>query len=52
MKSLKRFTTILSVGYNNGSDYKIVIITEPKTIYFDLSKKVDQNLKHKICFII
>ena len=27
---------------------KILIATEPKTIYFDLSKNVGNNLKHKI----
>ena len=33
-------------------DNKIVITTEPKTIHFDLSKNADNNLKHKIDFII
>ena len=31
---------------------KLVIITEPKTIHFDLSKDVDNNLKYEIDFII
>ena len=31
---------------------KLVIITEPKAIHFDLSKDVDNNLKHEIDFII
>ena len=29
-------------------DNKLVIITEPKTIYYELSKDVDNNLKHEI----
>ena len=33
-------------------DYKLAIITEPKTIHFDLSKDVDNILKHEINFII
>ena len=33
-------------------DNKLVITTEPKTIHFDLSKDVDNNLKHEINFII
>ena len=33
-------------------DKKLVIITEPKTTYFDLPKKVDNILKHEIDFII
>ena len=34
------------------NDNKLVIITEPKTIHFDLPKDVGNNLKHKIYFII
>ena len=30
---------------------KLVVITEQKAIYFDLPKKVDNSLKHKIDFI-
>ena len=33
-------------------DSKPVIIAEPKTIYFDLPKKVDNTLKHEINFFI
>ena len=33
-------------------DNKLVITTEPKTIHFDLSEDVDNNLKHEINFII
>ena len=31
---------------------KFVIRTGPKTIYFDLSKKVDNSLKHEIRFTL
>ena len=31
---------------------KLVIITKPKTIYFDLSKVVDNNLKYETEFIL
>ena len=31
-------------------DNKLVIKTEPKTIYFDLSKNADNNLKYQIDF--
>ena len=31
---------------------KLVIIAEPKTIHFDFPNKFDNNLKHKIDFII
>ena len=34
------------------TDNKIVIITKPKTIYFDLPEKVDNNLKHEIYLIV
>ena len=33
-------------------DNKLVITTEPKTIHFDLSKNVDNNLKYQIHFIM
>ena len=33
-------------------DNQLVITAEPKTIHFDLSKDVDNNLKHEIDFII
>ena len=32
-------------------DNNFVIITEPKTIHFDLPKDVGNNLKHKLCHI-
>ena len=32
-------------------DNKLVTITEPKTIHFDLFKDPNNNLKHKIDFI-
>ena len=35
-----------------NKDDKLVIITKPRTIYFDLSKTFDNNLKHEIGFII
>ena len=35
-----------------NKDNKLVIITKPRTIYFDLSKTFDNNLKHEIGFII
>ena len=31
---------------------QVLIITEPKTIYFDLPKSVGNNLKHETDFII
>ena len=39
------------MGVHNG-DNKRVVTTEPKTIHFDLSKDVDNNLKHEINSII
>ena len=33
-------------------DKKVVIITEPKIIYFHLPKDADNNLKHEIDSII
>ena len=33
-------------------DNKLVIITETKTVHFDLSEDVDNNLKYEIDFII
>ena len=33
-------------------DNKLVIITETKTVYSDLSEDVDNNLKYEIDFII
>ena len=33
-------------------DNKLVITTESKTVHFDLSKIVGNNLKHEIDFII
>ena len=33
-------------------DRKLVITAEPKTIYFDLPKKIVNNLKHEIDSII
>ena len=33
-------------------DNKLVIITEPETIHFELSKKVGNNLKQEIDLII
>ena len=33
-------------------DNKLVIIKEPKTIYFDWSRKIDNNLECEINFII
>ena len=35
-----------------NKDNKLVIITKPRTIYFDLSKTLDNNLRHEIGFII
>ena len=34
------------------NDNKLVIITEPKTIHFSFSKKIDNFLKHEINLII
>ena len=34
------------------SDNKLVITTEPKTLYCDLPKDADNNLKHDIYMII
>ena len=34
------------------NDNKLVITTEPKTVHFDLSKKIDSSLKHGIDFTI
>ena len=39
------------MGVHIGDD-KLVIITEPKTIRFSLSKDVDNNLKYEVYFII
>ena len=36
--------------YTDSNEF--VIITEPKTIHFDLSKAVDNNLKYETVFII
>ena len=36
----------------DAGDNKLVITTEPKTIYFDLAKNVDNDLKHKFDSII
>ena len=33
-------------------DNKLVIITEPKTIHFNLSKNFDNSFKYEISFII
>ena len=33
-------------------DNKLVVITEPKSFHFDLSKDVDINVRHEIYFII
>ena len=33
-------------------DNKLAIITEPKTVNFDLSKDLDNNLKYEINFMI
>ena len=33
-------------------DNKLVIITEPKAVCFNLTKKIDNNLKHEIGHII
>ena len=33
-------------------DNKFVIITEPKSFYFDLSKNIHKNLRHGIDFCI
>ena len=37
-------------NYNDNN--KLVIITEPKTISFNLTKKVDNNLKNEVDHII
>ena len=34
------------------NDNKLVTIIVPKTICFDLSKKIDNSLKHEINFIV
>ena len=34
------------------NDNKLVTITEPKTIHFDLPKKIDSSLKHETDFLI
>ena len=34
------------------NDNKLATITEPKTIHFDLPKKIDNSLKHEIDFLI
>ena len=34
------------------NDNKFVISTEPKTIYFDFPKDIDNDLKHEIYFIV
>ena len=54
IKSPKYFITIYSDCDNNGSNnfrQKIEIITEPKTIYFDLAKGVNNTLLLEIDFI-
>ena len=42
---------ITIMGVHVG-DKKYLIITEPKTIHFDLSIDGDNNLKHRTDFII
>ena len=34
------------------NDNKLVTITEPKTIHFDLPKKIDSSLKHETDFLV
>ena len=55
IESPRNFATVSSSYYIMGvhiESNKLVIITEPKTIYFDLSKVVDNNLKYKTEFTL
>ena len=55
IESPRNFATVSSSHYIVGvhiESKKRVIITEPKTIYFDLSKVVDNNLKYETEFIL
>ena len=54
MKSEKQYIFWISIIKSPKyiEDNKLVIITEVKTIYFDVPKKCDRSLKHEIDFII
>ena len=46
-KSLQQFNQVIII-----TKEKMIVIRDPKTFHFDWSKDVDENLKHKIEFII
>ena len=55
IKSPQKFTRIQSSHQITGvyiHNNKLVVITEPKTIYFDLSEKADNRPKYEINYII
>ena len=51
-KTLQQFNQIIIIIGVHTGDNKLVITTESKTVHFDLSKIVGNNLKHEIDFII
>ena len=51
-KSLQQLNQVSIITGMHVEDNKLVIITKPKTIHFDLSKDVDNSLKYETDFII
>ena len=49
---MQHFNKVIITKVVHINDNKLLIITEPKTIYFDLTQDVVNNLKHEIDFII
>ena len=52
IKTPEQFNQVLILMGVISKDNQFVITIEPKTIYFDLLKKADNNLKREIDFII
>ena len=52
IKTPKQFNQVVILMGVISKENQFVIIIEPKTIYFDLLKKFDNNLKREIDFII
>ena len=49
---MQHFNKVIITKVVHINDNKLLIITEPKTIYFDVKQDVVDNLKHEIDFII
>ena len=49
---MQHFNKVIITKVVHINDNKLLIITEPKTIYFDLNQDVVHNLKQEIGFII